>query len=191
MIFTFHKISFMRTDSITCNLFGFIKQMFVLSKYKVVYLRDYNPNDKNQAVIRFDDGCKSLLKYAVPILKIFGYPFELFIVADFIAEGEKGNKGFLNKKELMQIVNKNGRLQYHSKSHVKLTEISDYEKLKAEIICPTEIKELDNNGFEYFAYPYWVYNDKITAIVKEYYKGALSGNGYSMGGQYSLDSVAC
>ena len=60
-------------------------------------------NDNNQIVLRFDDGYKSVLKYALPVLKFFGYPFEVFIVENFFISAEKGNKNFLNKKDLKKI----------------------------------------------------------------------------------------
>ena len=75
MIFTYHKISFLKSDKSTVNLWNFIRQMFEARKYKVVFLKDYDINDKNQIVLRFDDGYKSVLKYAVPVLKFFGYNY--------------------------------------------------------------------------------------------------------------------
>ena len=55
MIFTYHKISFLKSDKSTVNLWNFIRQMFEARKYKVVFLKDYDINDKNQIVLRFDD----------------------------------------------------------------------------------------------------------------------------------------
>lgn len=189
MILTYHKISLTKTDKITVNLSNFIRQMYALRKNKVVYLNDYDMNDNNQIVLRFDDGYKSVLKYALPVLKFFGYPFEVFIVENFFISAEKGNKNFLNKKDLKKIIKAGGRLQYHTKSHPDLSIIDDEEILKSELICPEYIKQLDKSGFKFFAYPFWKYNSKSMEYVQKLYKGACSGNGFAENNIYSMDGI--
>lgn len=189
MILTYHKISLTKTDKITVNLWNFIRQMFAAKKYKVVYLSEYNMNDKSQVVLRFDDGYKSVLKYAVPVLKFFGYPFEVFIVEDFYKRAEKGDKNLLNKKDLEKIIKAGGRLQYHTKSHPDLSLTEDIRKLEDELICPEYLKLLDKNGFEFLAYPFWKYNSETIKIVQAYYKGACSGNGFAENNDYSMDGI--
>lgn len=189
MILTYHKISLTKTDKITVNLKCFIRQMYALRKNKVVYLNDYDMNDNNQIVLRFDDGYKSVLKYALPILKFFGYPFEVFIVENFFISAEKGNKNFLNRKDLKKIIKAGGRLQYHTKSHPDLSIIDDEEILKSELICPEYIKQLDKSGFKFFAYPFWKYNSKSMEYVQKLYKGACSGNGFAENNIYSMDGI--
>ena len=162
--------------------------MLSLIKRKVVYLENYNPNDKNHIVITFDDGYKEIVKYALPILKFFNYPFEVFLVSDFLDAAEQGNKDYCNKNDLRKITQNRGRLQYHSKTHPRLNIIDDLNVLEKEIKIPDSLKELDPNGFKFFAYPYWTYNDKVINIVKKYYHGARSGNGYANGTIYAMDS---
>lgn len=189
MILTYHKISLTKTDKITVNLKSFIRQMYALRKNKVVYLNDYDMNDNNQIVLRFDDGYKSVLKYALPVLKFFGYPFEVFIVENFFLSAEKGNKNFLNKKDLKKTIKAGGRLQYHTKSHLDLSIIEDEELIKSELICPEYIKQIDKNGFKFLAYPYWKYNSKTQEIARYIYNGACSGNGFAGNNKYSMDGI--
>ncbi|CCY62356.1 glycosyl transferase family 2 [Clostridium sp. CAG:967] len=189
MILTYHKVSFIKNDKITVNVWNFIMQMYAIRKKIVVYLDDYDLNDNNQVVLRFDDGYKSVLKYAVPVLKFFGYPFEVFIVEDFFNRGEKGDKNFLNKKDLEKIIKSGGRLQYHTKSHPDLSIIEDEEILKTELICPEYIKQLDKNGFKFLAYPFWKYNSKSIEYVQKLYNGACSGNGFAENNKYSMDGI--
>jgi hypothetical protein len=62
--------------------------------------------------------------------------------------------------------------------------------LEEEIIVPENIKLLDNKGFQWFAYPSWRWNNKVMDIVKRYYKGARSGNGFAKNNEiYALDSI--
>ena len=81
-----------------------------------------------------------------------------------------------------------GRLQYHSRTHPRLETIKDMETLKEEIKVPEHLKKLDPKGFKFFAYPFWTYNTDVINVVKKYFQGARSGNGYANGTIYALDS---
>jgi peptidoglycan/xylan/chitin deacetylase (PgdA/CDA1 family) len=91
MILTYHHIKLWSGSEQTVGLFQFIRQMLFIRNKKIVYLDDYDPNDSNQIVITFDDGYKDVLTFALPILRFFKYPFEVFIVANFYHMTETGN----------------------------------------------------------------------------------------------------
>ena len=79
MILTYHKIKlFQSHDPIADGFFSFLIKMLSLLSRKVVYLDNYSHDDENQIVITFDDGYKEVVKYALPVLKFFKYPFEVF-----------------------------------------------------------------------------------------------------------------
>ena len=144
MILVYHDIKLKPDAENVVSLLNFIKQMYSLRKYEVVYLDEYNPDNPNQVVLTFDDGYKSVLKYVVPILKLFKYPFELFICENFINGAENGDKVFLNKKELLEVAKNGGRLQYHTKSHLDLSEIEDKTLLEDELRLPESLLTLFN-----------------------------------------------
>jgi peptidoglycan/xylan/chitin deacetylase (PgdA/CDA1 family) len=188
MILTYHKIKYFKgKDTIVTGLTSFFLQMFLLQK-KVVYLEEYDPGNENQFVVTFDDGYKDIIKYALPILRIFKFPFEVFVVNDYIRAAEDGNRNYLDKKDLAIIIKNRGRLQYHSKTHQHLELINDLSVLEDEIKPPEWLKAFDPKGFKYFAYPFWTYNNDVITIVKKYYCGARSGNGYADSTVYALDS---
>ena len=189
MILLYHHVKPEADDEISISLEKFTKHMLSLQDKTVVYLEDYNPSDANQVVITFDDGYKSVLTYAAPILKHFGYPFELFLVKDFYDKAQQGDEFFLNEYDLKSLMKIGGRLQYHTKSHPHLEEISDYKKLEEEIVAPDYMKNLDKSGFEWFAYPFCTYNDMVIDVVKKYYKGARTGKWLDGGTIYTLGSV--
>ena len=184
MILTYHNVDLFSKDDLTVNIFNFVRQMLRLRKYKVVYLKDYNTFDDRQVVITFDDGYIGVLKYAIPILKLFNYPFEVFICKNFL-----DTKNFIKTTDLYKIINSNGRLEYHSKNHYNLKEIKEISVLEEEISPPEELKIYDKYGFKYFAYPYWQYSLAVINIVKKYYNGARSGNGFSNNTIWALDSI--
>jgi len=189
MILTYHKIKlFSGYDSIAIGFFDFFLKMLSLKRKEIVYLDSYNPDDKNQIVITFDDGYKEIIKYAIPVLKFFNYPFEVFLVSDFFDAAEQGNKDYCNKNDIKKIIKNGGRLQYHSKTHPHLDKIDNLEILKDEIKVPEHLIKLDPKGFNFFAYPFWSYNDNVISIVKNYFQGARSGNGFANNTVYAMDS---
>lgn len=190
MILTYHKVNiFPQQDSLTVGLVSFFVKMLSFANKKVVYLDDYNPDDRKQIVINFDDGYIEVLKYALPVLSFFSYPFELFLVGDFYDAAEKSNKDYCNKNDLTRIIKNGGRLQYHSKTHPHLDTIYDSYELDKEIMPPEYLKALDPKGFNFFAYPFWTYNDKVIGVVRKYFKGARSGNGFADNTIYAMDSI--
>jgi exopolysaccharide biosynthesis predicted pyruvyltransferase EpsI/glycosyltransferase involved in cell wall biosynthesis/peptidoglycan/xylan/chitin deacetylase (PgdA/CDA1 family)/pyruvate-formate lyase-activating enzyme len=183
-ILTLHRIVENATRDTEIDIYKFKQLLHLLRVKKVVYLDDFNLRDENHVVLRFDDGAKDLLS-AAPLLAEFGYPFEVFVCGDWV----NGKSGYLDKNDLTKIVEYGGRLQYHSKTHPKLDEIPAPE-LENEIACPDELRALDPNGFHWFAYPYWRWNEAVLATVKKHYRGAVSGNGFALlGEQYALGAV--
>ena len=185
MILVYHNITLKYNNENEVDIFHFFAQMLTvwLSKKQVVNLKNY-ADEKQQIVITFDDGYKGIKNFALPILKLFNFPCEIFIVEDFL-----NNNNCLSRTELGKIVNNNTHLQYHSKSHKNLCDIENEAELNDEIVCPDSLKELDKDGFEYFAYPYWKYNDKAYNIVKKFYRGARSGNGHGDCGKFAMNSI--
>jgi peptidoglycan/xylan/chitin deacetylase (PgdA/CDA1 family) len=189
VILTYHKIKcFKGKDAIATGLIPFFLQMFLIRKKHVVYLEEYTPANEDQFVITFDDGYREVIKYALPVLRIFKYPFEIFVVGDFIKAAESGNKNYLDTKDIAIILKNRGRLQYHSRTHPHLELINDLCILEDEIKPPEWLRTLDPKGFKYFAYPFWVYNNDVITLVKKYYCGARSGNGCANDTVYALDS---
>lgn len=167
MILMYHDICHKSWHETYCvDVAHFTKQMAALKNKRVVYLDEYDPADKNQVVITFDDGRKHILTVAAPILKRFGYPFEVFVINDFMDE-----ELYLTRQECQKIKSFGGRLQYHGRSHIDLTTISDDKSLQDEIVLPKDMRALDDTGFNWYAYPFCKTNDNILNIVKNNYRG--------------------
>jgi peptidoglycan/xylan/chitin deacetylase (PgdA/CDA1 family) len=189
MILLYHKVDKTSSDNLTVDIAHFIDQMLAIRNKQIVYLDEYNPANPAHTVITFDDGYKDILHYAIPVLKDLKFPFEVFLVDNFFTSANNGNSEYLDKQDIDKILQAGGRLEYHSKSHPHLEEISDIELLEEEIKPPEYLKELDKTGFNWFAYPYCTYNDNVIPIVQKYYKGARSGKGLGGNGIYALESL--
>ena len=186
-ILVYHKIALRSKDNLTVSIYNFIKHLFFLKGKEVVYLQDYSPNKKTQYVLRFDDGYKSIKHFVAPLMKLFGFPYEIFIVDNFYRNALLGNKVWCNKQDLEYIIKSGGRLQYHSKSHPDLTKQT--EDLPAELLVPQDLRNLDKKGFTFFAYPFWKYNQIVINEVQKHYIGALSGNGFGDDSTYALNGI--
>lgn len=149
----------------------FRKKMKEARSYDVVKLSNYQ-NHRNQLVITFDGVYENVYHNAFPILKEFGYPFELFVTGKYVG----GNNAFDYIEPLANFANwdqvnimeqNGGTLQYHSFSHPDLTQV-ELEHLKKEIAPPFSCN--------FFAYPYGKFNKEVLDLVKRYYRGALAVN---------------
>ncbi|UCH09869.1 MAG: glycosyltransferase [Fidelibacterota bacterium] len=187
MILLYHKVFLESPTEWWVNANQFWRQMNELRDRTVVYLDDYDPNDEKQVVITFDGVYENVYRYALPILKSFNYPFELFVVGDTIGKENIFDQKvepparFADSEQLGELVRNGGRLQWHSLSHIDLTKESDPSTLEKELQVPEEIRRLDGKGFNWFGYPYGNHDEDLISITKEQFAGALScvnGNDY-------------
>lgn len=182
MIVMYHKIDTFSPTMWWVNVDKFYEQMCQLSRYDVVYLDDYDPGNRRHAVITFDGVYQNVLAYAAPILKKFGYPFELFISSDLIGRSNdfdlvEPSAPFASKQELAELVRLGGRLQWHTRSHPLMNypvSESNRTTVDFELSIPDDVKELDPIGFKWFAYPYGEFSDDVYNVVKGKFSGAVS-----------------
>lgn len=175
----YHKVDLESPTVWWVDVDNFYRQMCEIKCRKIVYLDEYNPSDQNQVVITFDGIYQNIYKYALPILKDFGYPFELFFSSDYVGKNNKFDvpepeAWFCSLSELQELVKAGGRLQWHTKSHLDLSKITDEKEIEKEIIVPEKFKKLDKKGFTWFAYPYGNFNEKNIEIIKKFFRGAVS-----------------
>ncbi|MHC5746114.1 MAG: polysaccharide deacetylase family protein [Nostoc sp.] len=180
-ILMYHKIYLESPTIWWVTVDDFYRQMLELKHKKVVYLDEYNPSDPEHIVITFDGVYKNVLDYAAPILDEFNYPFELFVTSDYIGidnsfDITEPQAQFANLQELEILVKKNGRLQWHTKSHCDLTNEEIKVNLLEELEVPEELEKIDETGFKWFAYPYGKFNQKVIDKVKFKFCGAVSCN---------------
>lgn len=180
MILLYHKIDLEAKTVWWVDVDSFYRQMLDLKSKKVVYLDDYDPDDEEQVVITFDGVYENVYKYAVPILERFGYPYELFVIGNFIGKISDYDKDepetmFANSKQLSQMVKTGGRLQWHSQTHPHFTDQLSDRDLERELEITDSIRKIDKKGFGWFGYPHGEFNDEIIDKVKEVCKkGAVS-----------------
>ncbi len=179
MILLYHKVHPETKTLWWISPDAFYLQMLDLRGRKVVYLDDYDPADPDQCVITFDGVYENVWKYAAPILKHFGYPFELFIVGGSVGRGNEFDEGepyapFADREVLRKLVEAGGRLQWHTWSHPVLLSPQPEEAYRRELEVPEDLRSLDPKGFGWFAFPHGQRDETLKAKAGEFFKGSLA-----------------
>jgi GT2 family glycosyltransferase len=179
MILMYHKVALESPTVWWVTADAFWRQMEQLTRYDVVSLSQYDPANPRHVVITFDGAYENVHTYAFPILKRFGYPFELFVVGDLIGQGNEFDQPtepparFATADQLKAMVRGGGRLQWHTKTHPDLATL-DQASLDRELTVPADIRSLEPAGFRWLAYPHGRNPDHVIDRVRAGFDGALS-----------------
>jgi len=173
-----------------------------LKRYtNVISFDDYMAGRLNverlNVVITFDDGFKSWITHALPILQKLSLPATFFISAGFVglsADDETAflqsnlrieqsslqhNTGGLTCDDVKMISDHGFTVGGHTLSHCNLSELHDSSRLKYEIVEDKfTLERLTGTRVDYFAYPLGVYHNPVVNIVNVLcdagYKGAVT-----------------
>jgi len=130
----------------------------------------------NSVVITIDDGYKSAVVYAAPILKQYGYPWTFFIYPDFVTVNE--GKGAVSWNDLLALQADGVDIESHSMTHPQLPKHTQKWKGSIHALSPEEYDEWLTNEtlgsktlleqkmgktIASFAYPYGAYNKEVEA----------------------------
>ena len=142
------------------------------------FLRHQITVPPNSVCITIDDGYKSAIVYAYPILKKYGFPWTFFIYPDFVTVGE--GPGAASWKDLLALQADGVDIESHSMTHPNLK--LHRQKIKGvwHSFTPEEYAAWLNNEtagskalleqkmgkpIVCFAYPYGEYNQQVEAAV--------------------------
>jgi peptidoglycan/xylan/chitin deacetylase (PgdA/CDA1 family) len=195
MILMYHKVDAEVRTMWWVSADSFRAQMYALKRYKVVSLDDYDPGNGHQVVITFDGVYENVYRFAFPILKEFGYPFELFVVGDTIGGDNAFDTveplaSFCTFDQLQAMQEHGGRVQWHTASHKRLAGLSP-DELVNEIRVPDALRtRLGKVGsFDWFAYPHGDHDHAAVELVKKHYKGAISVDAGAASDRYQYNRL--
>jgi len=125
---------------------------------------------QKSVLLTFDDGYRSFLQYAYPVLKELDFTATLFVYTDYVGAG--GNA--FSWADLKKLAAEGFDVQGHSKSHgdmVRATNepAAEYDRrLEAELTVPKALFQ-KNLGYEptILAYPYGRQDDAVVRRTKE------------------------
>ena len=125
---------------------------------------------RKSVLLTFDDGYKSFVQYARPILKDYGFGATLFVYLDFIGAGSG-----LSWQDLRTLSEQGYDVQAHSKSHANLrrkegeSEAAYAKRIEAELAYPlTLFKKNLPRPVDALAYPYGEMDDELVPFVAKY-----------------------
>lgn len=192
---TFHDIMPDNLEYFETNLY------FLKRNTNVISLNDYFSGrlstDRINVVITFDDGYKSWVSHAIPILKKLELPATFFISSGFIGLSREKEidfirsnlfpdqktypkiSGSLTIEDVKKICSEGFTIGGHTLNHCILSEIQDKSRLIYEITEDKKRLENITNGIiEFFAYPSGVYQNPsiniIQVLMESGYKGAVT-----------------
>ncbi len=180
MLLAYHKVSLTNRTPWWISADTFNSQMAALQAYDVVHLDDYNPQDPRQVVVTFDGIYQNVAEVALPILKKWGYPFELFVIGDYVGRMNEFDPKvepacqFATFEALDELIAAGGRIQWHTATHRRLVGLPPPE-LDRELAVPGRLRErYGAPHFRWFAYPHGEHDEQIENRVKSRFTGALS-----------------
>lgn len=164
---------------------GFERQIkYLKSNFNVVrlgeiidYLEKKRDLPSRSVVVTFDDGYEDFYKNAFPILKKYGIPATVFIIAEEPDRKELGSDFKLLSWEQIKEIISSGLVDIgsHGLTHKKLTRIS-IKEVENEV-ARSRVVINDNSGFKplFFAYPKGSFNKEIKKSVEQNdYAGAVT-----------------
>ncbi len=180
MILMYHNIDVIADNIWWVTPETFRRQLAALRKFDFVYLDEYVPSDPNQVVLTIDDGYENVYHHGFPLLKREAIPFEVFVIGDGLGgwndfdEGRERRHRLACPDQLLEMAEGGARIQWHSRTHRDLRELSD-EEVDIELTVPPELRtRFGEPHFRWFAYPYGAFDQRSLAVARQRFSGALA-----------------
>lgn len=150
---------------------------------------------KINVVITFDDGYRSWVSHALPVLRELELPATFFITSGFVGLSKEKEAEFirsklhltagdrriscLNFEDVRRIAAEGFTVGGHTLNHCNLADLRDGIQLKHEILeDKIRLESISGAKIEYFAYPSGAYQNQvldISEVLKEAgYRGAVT-----------------
>lgn len=186
-VLVYHNIAEEARGRLVIAAHTFTEQMGYLKShgYRVVRLDDlvqYTALGRQlpakSVVITFDDGYKSFLQHAYPVLKRLGFTATLFVYTDYIGSGVNA----LDWDELKQLTEDGFGIAAHSKTHSDLRRrpgesAEDFaRRMRTELAEPLALFQRRlGRAPHVLAYPYGAHDDEVAKKAREHgYVAAFS-----------------
>lgn len=178
MILMYHKV-----DIVTPTMWWIApavldEHLTSLSDRTFVHLDDYS-SPESQVVITFDDAYENVHRHALPILTAHNVPFEVFVIGNQVGRWNEFDTGeppakHMNLSQLDEVSRSGGRLQWHTRTHPNLPDLSDRE-IEAEMTVPAELRQrFPEPHFNWFSYPGGELDGRSLDVARRRFRGAVS-----------------
>jgi len=182
-VLTYHHVGILpgkwRLNTVSEKSFEYQMRFIKRHGFHVISFDDLVEGDKkgrlfvrNTVVLQFDDGYDDNYKYALPILKKYGFSAMEFLISDKV-----GDPGFLTWDEVKEMEKYNFLAGAHTRHHVYLPRVSMIQA-QDEIAGSKKVIEGHlGHRIDYFCYPSGGFTEEIKRLVKEAgYRAAVTTN---------------
>ncbi len=140
-------------------------------------------------ILNFDDAWRNQYLYAFPLLKKYHFSATFFVPTSYI-----NRRHFLKWADIDEMAAAGMVIGDHTKSHPYLSEITDAQQLRDEIIGSKKILEGHlKKTVTAFAYPFGHFKDDSVAVVKEVglrvARSTYRGTTHTAQNRYALTSI--
>jgi peptidoglycan/xylan/chitin deacetylase (PgdA/CDA1 family) len=179
-VLTYHDIGPQAKGRLVISVKSFEEQMRYLKDqgYRVISLSQFHDFlslrrqlPRRAVVITFDDGYKSFMQYAYPVLKELGFPATLFVYTDYVGAGRNA----LSWDDLATLAAEGFQVEGHSKTHSDLrrrpgeSEAEHARRMRAEMEGPQKLFEQRmGRPARFLAYPYGAADEGVVQHTREY-----------------------
>jgi peptidoglycan/xylan/chitin deacetylase (PgdA/CDA1 family) len=186
-VLVYHNIGAQAKGRMVIAARAFEEQMRYLKAhgYRVVGLRDLEEFmalgrqlPRRSVVLTFDDGYRSFMQHAYPILKELDFTATLFVYTDYVGAGRNA----LGWDDLARLAREGFDVQGHSKTHTDLRrrpgepDADHARRVRAEMETPQRLFEQRlGHPARFLAYPYGAADDEVIRAAREHgYVGAFT-----------------
>ena len=184
-VLTYHDIGPQAKGRLVIAAKSFADQMRYLKakNYRVITLAEMHEFlqlkrqlPRRAVVLTFDDGYRSFLTHAYPVLKELGFNATLFVYTDYVGTGRNA----LDWSDLTRLAAEGFQVEGHTKSHGDLrrqpgeSEVEHGGRLRAELQSSQRMfQQRLGRPAKFLAYPYGAADDAVLAYTRE--SGYLGG----------------
>jgi len=178
-VLAYHDIAPQAKGRLVIAAKAFTEQMRYLkaNNYRVITLSEFHEFlqlkrqlPRRAVVLTFDDGYRSFLTHAYPVLKELGFTATLFVYTDYVGAGRNA----LDWGDLARLVTEGFQVEGHSKSHGDLrrqpgeSEADHTRRLRSELEAAQRLfQQRLGRPAKFLAYPYGAADDAVLAYARE------------------------
>lgn len=183
-ILTFHSVDDSGSVlSYSPSLFAKLLSSFERLEIPVVEIGHLLLPDTDRGVaITFDDGMRSVLSNALPILKDFNAPAHLFLTTDAITNGENWPEQpsdvpsfeMLDWDQVGKLSESGVYIDAHTASHPDMRKLTSAALLEECELANDEIQRRTGRRPEFFAYPFGYHNIRSRDVCRKLYRASVT-----------------
>jgi peptidoglycan/xylan/chitin deacetylase (PgdA/CDA1 family) len=178
-VLTYHDIGPQAKGRLVIGAKAFAEQMRYLkaNRYRVITLAEFHEFlqlkrqlPRRAVVLTFDDGYRSFLTHAYPVLKELGFTATLFVYTDYVGTGRNA----LGWDDLARLTAEGFQVEGHTKSHGDLrrqpgeSEAEHARRLRAELESSQRLfQQRLGRPAKFLAYPFGAADDAVLAYTRE------------------------